>query len=406
MTSNVNATAAPTLARPVEQRLAVRNEADVHGAVMLCYSMLSQINEGNVLSTELATVVSELGMNIVKYAPAGGSLWLRLQAQGPGWIEVVAEDHGPGISNLHKAMQESYSSTGTLGLGLPGVKRMADEFHIESTVGVGTTVRAKKWLQASAARNLPQVAIKRTESPPVRPTLPDAHPEAAPLSPETPVSRAANASSSALPSKPGAMDTPRFDYAAINRPCAGESASGDATLCIDLPSGPLLAIIDVLGHGPEAHELARICTHWLHQYTQVQPRASVEAMLLALDLHIKGSRGVAISLAKISADQVEVAGVGNTILYCVSDKVTPVSAQPGILGGNMPRLRPRSFALLQGDLLVLTSDGISERLDSAFLLGTSRANLQNYAQAVLRGYGRTHDDATCLVYRHGVSHAS
>lgn len=371
-------------AGPVEQRLSVRNEVDVHGAVMLCYSMLGQINEGNVMATELATVVSELGMNIIKYAPAGGSLWLRLmsasQADGRGWMEVIAEDHGPGIEDLQRALQEHYSSTGTLGLGLPGVKRMVDDFHIESQPGQGTLVRAKKWLGASQS---------------VRPARPTARVIERPVN-DLPMS------GDGSPAGTGTKDlSAGFDYAAINRACSGESHSGDATLCIELPHGPLLAIIDVLGHGPEAHDLARSCTYWLSQYVKVQPQASVEATLLALDLHIKGSRGVAITLARVSANRVEVAGVGNTILYCVSDKVTPVSAQSGILGGNMPRLRPRQLDLAVGDLLVLTSDGISERLDSAFLLGTSRRSLAEYAQAILRRYGRTHDDASCLIYRHG-----
>ena len=79
-------------AGPVEQRLSVRNEVDVHGAVMLCYSMLGQINEGNVMATELATVVSELGMNIIKYAPAGGSWRQLVAAAAPFAVQHIAAD--------------------------------------------------------------------------------------------------------------------------------------------------------------------------------------------------------------------------------------------------------------------------------------------------------------------------
>ena len=61
-------------------------------------------------------------------------------------IEIVAEDAGPGIADVKQAMQDRFSSSGTLGLGLPGVKRMMDEFELESQLGQGTRVRVRKWL--------------------------------------------------------------------------------------------------------------------------------------------------------------------------------------------------------------------------------------------------------------------
>jgi serine/threonine-protein kinase RsbT len=61
-------------------------------------------------------------------------------------IEIIVKDHGPGIENVEMAMQDTYSSGGTLGLGLPGVKRMMDEFHIDTAVGRGTIVTIRKWV--------------------------------------------------------------------------------------------------------------------------------------------------------------------------------------------------------------------------------------------------------------------
>lgn len=93
----------------------------------------------------IATAVSELARNIVLYA-RHGEVVLRLVDQGERrGIVVAARDDGPGIPDLTKAMQSGYSTSGSLGLGLPGVKRLMDEFEIVSEVGKGTTVTAKKW---------------------------------------------------------------------------------------------------------------------------------------------------------------------------------------------------------------------------------------------------------------------
>ena len=93
----------------------------------------------------LSTAVSELVTNVIKYAESG-LITLRptLQIARPG-IEVVVEDRGPGISDIEAAMTANVSTGGTLGVGLPGTKRLVDEFDIESHPGAGTRVRILKW---------------------------------------------------------------------------------------------------------------------------------------------------------------------------------------------------------------------------------------------------------------------
>ena len=95
----------------------------------------------------LATAVSELGQNIVKYAGRGGLRLSPLEDETRQGVEIVAEDRGPGIRDLETAMQDHVSTGGTLGLGLPGVRRMMDEFEIESEPGQGTRVIARKWIR-------------------------------------------------------------------------------------------------------------------------------------------------------------------------------------------------------------------------------------------------------------------
>lgn len=96
----------------------------------------------------LATAVSELANNLVFHAAGGGTITLTpIRREERRGIEVVAEDEGPGIARLEMAMRNGFSTSGGLGGGLPGVKRLMDEFEITSTVGVGTRVVARRWIR-------------------------------------------------------------------------------------------------------------------------------------------------------------------------------------------------------------------------------------------------------------------
>lgn len=95
----------------------------------------------------IATAISELTRNIVEYAALPGEIDLRqVQWLGKTGIEVIARDMGPGIPDIGQAMTDGYSTGGGLGLGLPGVTRLMDDFEITSRVGKGTTVTARKWV--------------------------------------------------------------------------------------------------------------------------------------------------------------------------------------------------------------------------------------------------------------------
>jgi len=95
----------------------------------------------------VATSVSELANNLVFHATRGGTISLvALERNSKIGIEVIAEDDGPGIIDVKQAMEDGFSTNGGLGGGLPGVERLMDEFEINSTVGVGTRIVARKWL--------------------------------------------------------------------------------------------------------------------------------------------------------------------------------------------------------------------------------------------------------------------
>jgi len=95
----------------------------------------------------VATAISELARNIVVYARRGEILLAKLERGGRAGLEVTARDRGPGIPDIALAMQDGFSTSNSLGLGLPGTRRLMDEFEIESQVGLGTTVVCRKWLR-------------------------------------------------------------------------------------------------------------------------------------------------------------------------------------------------------------------------------------------------------------------
>lgn len=95
--------------------------------------------------TLMATAISEIARNIVQYAGKGEIEFRGIVRGGRRGILVIARDQGPGIANIAQAMQDGYSTSRGMGLGLPGARRLMDDFQIVSEVGKGTTVTMVKW---------------------------------------------------------------------------------------------------------------------------------------------------------------------------------------------------------------------------------------------------------------------
>jgi serine/threonine-protein kinase RsbT len=127
------------------QRWGIGREADLTRLLLEARRVAEELGFGPVAASAVVTVVSELGRNILKYAGRGHVLLRPLAAPRAG-IEIVVQDRGPGIEDLDAALRDHVSTSGTLGLGLPGVRRLVDEFAIETTAGEGTTVTVRKWL--------------------------------------------------------------------------------------------------------------------------------------------------------------------------------------------------------------------------------------------------------------------
>jgi serine/threonine-protein kinase RsbT len=131
---------------PPESRVAIRSDADIVTARQQGRALAQQVGFVGSDLTVIATAISELGRNILTYAGSGEILLRPAQKAGKRGIVVVAHDEGPGIPDIDLAMQDAYSTSNSLGLGLPGTRRLMDEFDIDSVVGRGTTVTVKKWV--------------------------------------------------------------------------------------------------------------------------------------------------------------------------------------------------------------------------------------------------------------------
>ena len=123
----------------------INTDTDIVAARQKGRELATELGFVSTDSTLLATAISELARNIVRYAKYGEIFIAPVQSGDRVGITVVARDKGPGIVNISLAMQDGFSTSGGLGLGLPGVKRLMDEFHLVSDANSGTTVTIKKW---------------------------------------------------------------------------------------------------------------------------------------------------------------------------------------------------------------------------------------------------------------------
>jgi serine/threonine-protein kinase RsbT len=123
----------------------IKSDRDIIIARQRGKELAASIGFSSTDLTLIATAISELSRNIVIYAKSGGITMKPLRQGGRKGIRVVAQDEGPGIPDVSRALQDGFSTSRSLGLGLPGVRRLMDAFELVSEVNRGTTVTVRKW---------------------------------------------------------------------------------------------------------------------------------------------------------------------------------------------------------------------------------------------------------------------
>ena len=127
--------------------MAINSDKDIVLARQKGRALATELGFGSGDATLIATAISELARNIVSYAGKGQITLTRVNGVNRQGLSVIASDNGPGIPDIRQALRDGFSTSGSLGLGLPGVRRLMDEFEITSQSGRGTTVVVKKWKQ-------------------------------------------------------------------------------------------------------------------------------------------------------------------------------------------------------------------------------------------------------------------
>lgn len=125
----------------------IYTEWDIVAARQLGRKEAKQIGFGTVDQARITTAISELARNIYLYAGKGKIEIEKLDTGGSLGMLIIASDEGPGIPDVRKVMEDGFSTSGGLGAGMPGVKRLMDEFKVETEPGVGTVITATKWLR-------------------------------------------------------------------------------------------------------------------------------------------------------------------------------------------------------------------------------------------------------------------
>lgn len=130
-----------------EVRVAIESDSDIVIARQKGRALAEAVGFAGSNLAVVATAISEVARNIVEYAKQGEIILKAVNQGGRPGLVVIAKDQGPGIPDIALAMQDGYSTAKGLGLGLPGARRLMDEFEIVSRVGRGTTVTMKKWVR-------------------------------------------------------------------------------------------------------------------------------------------------------------------------------------------------------------------------------------------------------------------
>lgn len=172
---------------------------------------------------------------------------------------------------------------------------------------------------------------------------------------------------------------------------------GDAGLIVDSDGRCFLALIDVLGHGPQAHEVALLAVDFLRENSAME----LTELMSALHGRLRGSRGAVATLGRFdcATGALSLVGIGNITARLFGGEAQRLLGRDGIVGYSLPAPRLREAIMHPGDVLMLYSDGIREHFELFDRPGLLLGNAATIAGEVLAHFGKGDDDASCLVLR-------
>lgn len=324
----------------------VRETSQVGAARRAAAALADRLGFGAVDRGRVAMVATELGTNLLKHG-GGGKLLISAFADRTGQgVELIAIDRGPGIANVDAALRDGHSTTGTPGTGLGAIIRGSHEVDIYSRSRGGTAVLAR--LQ---------------------------------------------------PGKPSVLAAPQSAASgAIRVPKAGETVCGDAWAIRTWPGGAAFMVADGLGHGPDA-ALASTAAVAIFERMPDRP---VETILEAMHEVLGATRGAAIAVGSLDRAQgrVVLAGIGNIAAIIVQPgRNQRMISRNGTIGHAVKQIQAVDYAVADGALIILASDGLSPSWSLDAYPGLQARHPSLIAAMLYRDHDLGRDDVSILVIR-------
>ena len=190
-----------------------------------------------------------------------------------------------------------------------------------------------------------------------------------------------------------------INIASFSRPCMGERVNGDAVIIERRDQTLLLALVDALGHGPSAHAVAVRAARFLRSSWN----SDVHDTIHGLHAVLKGTIGAVAGICVVDTvtRELRYAGVGNTVFRTMGSRATRLFSTEGVIGSRMRQPPVQAVPLNRSDIILLYSDGVSDRFDVEHYPQILYHSARAIARKVVDKFGKSHDDATCIVMRYG-----
>jgi anti-sigma regulatory factor (Ser/Thr protein kinase)/serine/threonine protein phosphatase PrpC len=308
---------------------------------------------------EISIVVLELAENLLAHKTKEGKIICsKIKEGNKTGIQILSMDSGPGIKDVTKALFDGYSDKGTLGIGLGAVSRLTGEFDITSKTktsrlpvydgreGIGTVIGVRKWLSSNEKNE----NTKNTD----------------------------------------------MKFGILSRPFKGEKSNGDNVFLKEFDKKIMIAVIDGLGHGFGAEEASQKTVECLDKnYFR-----DLDYIINQIKADIRKTRGVVMSIALIDHRKklLNYVGIGNvtTRIYKSPEDIRPVNNN-GMIRATVPRFRISQYPWSNENIIVMTTDGVSEKNDPDKYPDLINKHPMVIAGVLFRDYARYTDDATIVV---------
>jgi anti-sigma regulatory factor (Ser/Thr protein kinase) len=333
---------------PLRQTVIVSFKSDIAAARLAVKEMTAALRFDEQTSEEVVLVASELASNLIKHATHGKLELIPVTTDGRFGIRIESLDNGPGIADSEQAIIDGYSTTGSLGYGLGAVNRLMDELDInlrQEPEG-GTRIVCTRWLVVRETCVMP-----------------------CPLS-----------------------------FGSVTRPHPAMKANGDAFVIKQWGTHALVGVIDAVGHGELAYQVAQTTRQYLENHFD----QSMLHLFRGVTRACRGTRGVVMALARFDWAQSKLtfAAIGN-IEARVFGSMDPMSfiTRRGIIGVNAPNPVVLEHTWEPRYIMVLHSDGLRTRWRWEDFPNFAEAPAQRIAHRLVTTLARADDDATAVVVK-------